>query len=611
VRRYGLLYTLGSSVVHPGSTSSSNLINLYGPKPVEGSEGTAAFALFTYAKYTAGTAVPTCSATSAPTTTLTYTYTATTPNSLLSWSSCVSAVLTVVGPYPTAVAGRNAYTLLGASGTRTYTLNGVSSVQSIVGVSDVIGDHTVYDAAPYSIYQGGIAFILSSNATFPGVVSNYNVLYIGDPNNYGFTIETGYERTFVTGVVSSVVIASGSTAPNSCLTNQGGNSGATLTFAWTYSISSPAVNSVFGSWQVCASGQLTVSNVLQFPSNGLALPAYPVLSFSGSRVYTDSRGSTVQTVQSLLGNGNANLAADSLVYTAYPFVDVHGLAFYVDTPVIYANGPYQYNNVTLWPLSYRNTVESYSPAPQVSSGFQVGPVSSQVTCPVASRRVWTWSYTLSGTSSGVAFTICAAGLITTSSTPTAFNGQQAYQVLAINGTRQVTIGSDLSPSGSSTLQNVVGLGSSSVDSADNVVLTSGPCWRVLRLLRHRPAVRRRSGGEGRCGCFRHQQQQRLCGDVLSDGAHLPRPSVVQLLLQLSGLVRLRGAVERRGLRHLPNGVGHLSGRQPRGRRLPGPSALLHPDVHHWHEGAEQCQWDGDQDHSRPRGRQRRLRVPGG
>ena len=139
-----------------------------------------------------------------------------------------------------------------------------------------------------------------------------------------------------------------------------------------------------------------------------------------------------------------------------------------------ADGVYQYNNVTLWPLSYRNTVESYSPAPQVSTGFQVGPVSSQVTCSLASRRVWTWSYTQSGTSNGVAFTICAAGLITTSSTATTLNGQQVYQVVAINGTRQVTIGSDLSPSGSSTVQNVIGLGSSSLDSADNVVLTSGP-----------------------------------------------------------------------------------------------------------------------------------------
>ena len=280
------------------------------PKPVEASEGTAAFAYFNYAKYTPGSTLPTCSATSNPTKSITYTYTATTPNSLLSWTSCVSAVLTVAGPYATAVPGRNAYTLLGATGTRTYTLNGVSTVQSIVGVSDVIGDHTVYDAAPYSIYQGGIAFILSSNATFPGVTSAYNVLYIGDPNNYGYTIETDYERNFVSAVVSSVAITSGSTAPNSCPTNQGGNTATTLTFAWTYSIASPATNSVFGVWSVCASGQLTVSNVLQFPNAGLAIPAYPVLSFTGTRVYTDSRGSTVQQIQSLLADGNANLAAN-------------------------------------------------------------------------------------------------------------------------------------------------------------------------------------------------------------------------------------------------------------------------------------------------------------
>ena len=59
----------------------------------------------------------------------------------------------------------------------------MSTVQSIVGVSDVIGGHTVYDAAPYSIYEGGDAFVLSSNATFPGVTSKNDMLCIGDPND--------------------------------------------------------------------------------------------------------------------------------------------------------------------------------------------------------------------------------------------------------------------------------------------------------------------------------------------------------------------------------------------------------------------------------------------
>ena len=471
---YGLLYTLDSAIVHPGGSVSSNQINLYGPRPVEGSEDTAAFAIFTYAKYTPGTALPTCSATSTPTTSIMYTYTATAPGSLLQWSSCVSAVLTVAGPYPTVVAGRNAYSVLGATGTRTYTVNGVSTVQTIVGVSDVIGDHTVYDAAPYSIYEGGVAFVLSSNAIFPGVTSKYDVLYIGDPNNYGYTIETGYERTFTAGVVSSISVAPGTTAPTTCQANQGGSAAATLMFSWTYTVNSPATSSTFGTWQVCASGQVTVSNSLQYPSKNLAIPAYSVVGFTGTRVYTDSRGSTVQQVQSLLGNGNANLAADDLLYAWYPFIDTSGIAFYLDSPAIYSDGSYQYNNVTLWPLSYRNTVESYSPAPQVSTGFQVSTATTPVACLLAARRVWAWSYTLSGTSNGAAFTICAAGLITTSSSATNFSGQQAYQVLAINGTRQVTIGADLSPSGASTLQNVIGLGGTSLDGADNVVLTSGP-----------------------------------------------------------------------------------------------------------------------------------------
>jgi hypothetical protein len=127
---------------------STNLINLYGPKPVEASEGTAAWALFTYSKYVPGQ--PACPFESVPNTTITLTYTTTTPNSLLSWSSCVTVVLDVIGPYPTVTPGRNAYALLNATGTRTYTLNGVSTVQNIIGVSDVIGDHTLYDQPPYS-----------------------------------------------------------------------------------------------------------------------------------------------------------------------------------------------------------------------------------------------------------------------------------------------------------------------------------------------------------------------------------------------------------------------------------------------------------------------------
>ena len=464
---YGLLYQLDAPITRPGSSVSTNLINLYGPKPVEASEGTAAWAWFSYSKYVPGQ--PSCPFESIPNTTVTLSYSTTTPGSLLSWSSCVSVVLQLIGPYPTAVAGRNAYALLNATGTRTYTLNGVSVVQNIIGVSEEIGDHTVYDSPPYSIYQGGFVLLLDSNATHPGVTSKYNALYIGDPYNFGYTVETNFERSFNATQITSLSIVQGAQA-NSCPTNQGGQTAATLSFTWSYAVTSPAVNSAFGTWSVCASGTVTVSNTLTYPAAGNGQPAWSVVGFSGSRVFTDSRGSTVQQIQSLLGNGNSNLAADDLLYAWYPFIDRSGIAFYVDTPVIYGNGVYQYNNVTLWPLSYRNTVESYSPAPQVSTGFQVSTATTPATCPLAGQRVWTWSYTLQGTANGQQFTICAAGLITTASVATA-NG---YQVLAINGTRQVTFGSDLSPTGSTTVQNVLGVASTSTDGADNTVLAASP-----------------------------------------------------------------------------------------------------------------------------------------
>ena len=468
---YGLLYELDHAIQHPGSSVTSNLVNLYGPKPVEGSEGTASWAWFSYAKYVPGQ--PSCPYESIPNTTVTLTYTTTTPNSLLSWSSCVSVQLQVIGPYPTVVAGRNAYAVLNATGTRTYTLNGVSTVQRIIGVTEVIGDHTVYDQVPYSIYQGGFALLLDGNVTHPGVTSKYNVLYVGDPWNFGYTIETNYERSFNATQITALTLTPGA-QPNSCPTNTGGSTAATLAFSWSYQINSPAVNSAFGQWSVCASGTVTVSNGLVYPTAGKGQPGWPVMGFTGTRVFTDQRGSTVQQVQSLLGNGNANLAADDVLYAWYPFIDRSGIAFYSDTPVMYANGVYQYNNVTIWPLSYRNTVESYSPAPQLSTGFQVSTSSTPVVCALASQRVWTWSYTLQGTANGQPFTICAAGLVTTSSVAGSINGQTAYQVLSINGTRQLTIGSDLSPTGRHTLQNVVGVAPSSTDGADNYLLASVP-----------------------------------------------------------------------------------------------------------------------------------------
>ena len=364
-------------------------------------------------------------------------------------------------------------------------------MQRIIGVTDDIGDQTVYDSFPYSIYDGGIAFLLDSPAVFPGFSSGYNILYVGtivnsDGSNAAYTVETDYEANFTAGVIASISIASG-VSSYSCPLNSGGNTAATLTFSWTYTVNSPAVNSTFGLWSVCASGSITVSNSLVYPTPGL--PAYQVVAFTGTRVFTNSQGSTVQAIQSLLGNDNANLAADNYLYAWSPFIDVNGIAFYVDSPIIYANGPYQYNNATLWPLSYRNTVESYSPAPQVSTGLQVS-TGAVVTCPLASQRVWAWSYTLVGTQNGQSFTICAAGLITTAATTSSFSGQQAYTVVAINGTRQTTLGTDLSPSGNSVLQNIIGLGSTSLDSADNVLLASSSFLTSggLTLLLDSPAV---------------------------------------------------------------------------------------------------------------------------
>ena len=110
------------------------------------------------------------------------------------------------------------------------------------------------------------------------------------------------------------------------------------TLYWQYTITNGT--STFGQWSVCAWGTITASTTSS-STNALKRPGFAVTAITGQRVFTNSQGSTVQNFVGLLGNGNANLNADDTLYVDYPHVDANGIAYLLDSPVIYGNGVFQ------------------------------------------------------------------------------------------------------------------------------------------------------------------------------------------------------------------------------------------------------------------------------
>jgi hypothetical protein len=110
------------------------------------------WAFLNYKLYTPGTTIPDCPS-AWPNNTITIAYTAVgNSDEIIPWSSAVSATLIVQGPYNTVNGGRQGYTILAASGTRVFTLNGVSTTQRIVGTSSAdLFDNNIYSQPPYDL----------------------------------------------------------------------------------------------------------------------------------------------------------------------------------------------------------------------------------------------------------------------------------------------------------------------------------------------------------------------------------------------------------------------------------------------------------------------------
>ena len=121
------------------------------------------------------------------------------------------------------------------------------------------------------------------------------------------------------------------------------------TLYWQYTITNGT--STFGQWSVCAAGTITTSTSASL-TNTLKRPGFSVTGITGQRVFTNSQGSTVQNIVGLLGNGNANLAADDTLYVDYPHVDANGIAYLLDSPVIYGNGVFQVSRIASESTSY-------------------------------------------------------------------------------------------------------------------------------------------------------------------------------------------------------------------------------------------------------------------
>ena len=113
------------------------------------------------------------------------------------WSSCMSAILTVVGPIQYPVAGSTtttpAYVVVAATGYRVFTgANGVSSTTAISNINGGVGgglssrddgaDFLLYTAAPY-VDDAGITFEMAGvpvwpNSNDPGVAQSLQLTYV-------------------------------------------------------------------------------------------------------------------------------------------------------------------------------------------------------------------------------------------------------------------------------------------------------------------------------------------------------------------------------------------------------------------------------------------------
>jgi hypothetical protein len=135
----------------------------------------------------------------------------------------------VQGPYPTVIPGRQAYTLLSAYGTRVFTLNGNSTVQSITGTSSVdLFDNNLYTAAPFVMQYGGFSLLLSSNALTINGSSSSNILAVTNTNNQ-YIYETNGDGTLSANTISSISFTNGVNTQYSCsaaaFPSSGGGSG--------------------------------------------------------------------------------------------------------------------------------------------------------------------------------------------------------------------------------------------------------------------------------------------------------------------------------------------------------------------------------------------------
>ena len=209
---------------------------------------------------------------------------------------------------------------------------------------------------------------------------------------------------------------------------------------------------------VCASGTLVTG-----PDIGGGV--YVLQSITGQRIFSTAAGSTLQNV---IGVNNYAYGGDNFIYSTAPYIDADGLSIDLDSNVLFANGPWFSNNLSL--SSGASELELFSFWSITTTGFVVSATAPpSPICTLTAPIIWSWSYLISGTSNGNAFTVCAAGYVTTGLITTR-NGQSAYAVQSINGTRQLTIGSNVGPNGNNQLQNIVGL--SSANSASNYIYVS-------------------------------------------------------------------------------------------------------------------------------------------
>ena len=206
----GITLGLASAVTLPGASTTTSTVT-YARMPVTevgtdyNSQDTAYFA---YQLVSNG---PLPCGPAATTSRMTFYYTAVSQplNALQasygSWGSCMSAILTVLGPYSYPVAGgttRPAYVVTGATGYRVFTdKNGVSTTVAISPTNNGVGggsssladgaDFMLYTTAPY-VDDAGLTFNLAGipqwpNSNDPTTAQNLQLTYVNIWSNPGTT----------------------------------------------------------------------------------------------------------------------------------------------------------------------------------------------------------------------------------------------------------------------------------------------------------------------------------------------------------------------------------------------------------------------------------------